>query len=56
MSGETGKETFVQQKVTYVLEQQGRVIIVWEQREPTRVVEAPFLSLYRLDAVTAVRT
>lgn len=69
MSGETGKETFVEQKVTYVLEQQGRIVIVehvparvcvetgerlfapdvverlqqivWEQREPTRVVETP---------------
>lgn len=39
MSGETGKETFVEQKVTYVLEQRGRVVIVWERRKPTRVIE-----------------
>ena len=69
MSGEARKETFVEQKITYVLEQGGRVVIVehvparvcvetgerffapgiverlqhivWEQRNPTRVVETP---------------
>ena len=69
MSSEAWKETFVEQKVTYVLEQKGRVVIVehvpvrvcvetgerlfapdiverlqqivWGQRKPTRVVEAP---------------
>lgn len=35
MSGEARKETFVEQKVTYVLEQGGRVVIV--QHVPARV-------------------
>ena len=35
MSSETWKETFVEQKVTYVLEQQGRVVIV--EHVPARV-------------------
>jgi YgiT-type zinc finger domain-containing protein len=69
MSNEVWQETFEEQKVTYVLEQQGKVIIiehvparvcretgerlfapetverlqqiVWEQRNPTRIVETP---------------
>lgn len=69
MSNEAWRETFVEQKVTYVLEQRGRAVIVehvpasvcvetgerffapdiverlqqivWEQRQPTRVVETP---------------
>ena len=35
MSGEAWNETFVEQKVTYVLEQQGRVVIV--EHVPARV-------------------
>ena len=35
MSNEAWKETFVEQKVTYVLEQQGKVIIV--EHVPARV-------------------
>ena len=35
MSGEARKETFVEQKVTYVLEQGGRVVIV--EHVPARV-------------------
>ena len=31
MSGETGKETVVEQKVTYVLEQQGRIVISYSE-------------------------
>jgi YgiT-type zinc finger domain-containing protein len=69
MSNEVWTETFEEQKVTCVLEQQGKVLIienvparvcretgerlfapetverlqhiVWEQRKPTRVIEAP---------------
>jgi YgiT-type zinc finger domain-containing protein len=35
MSNEVWKETFVEQKVTYVLEQQGKVIII--EHVPARV-------------------
>lgn len=69
MSHETWEETFEEQKVTYVLEHQGKVLIienvparvcketgerlfapetverlqhiVWEQRQPTRIIETP---------------
>ena len=69
MSNEVWEETFEEQQVTYVLEQQGKVLIiehvparvcretgerlfapetvarlqqiVWEQRKPARIVEAP---------------
>jgi YgiT-type zinc finger domain-containing protein len=69
MNSVAGKETFVEQEVTYILEHQGRVIliehvparvcvetgerlfspevverlqrIIWEQRAPIRVIEAP---------------
>ena len=69
MSHEVWKETFEEQTVTYVLEQQGKVLIiehvparvcretgerlfapetverlqhiVWEQRQPTRIVATP---------------
>jgi YgiT-type zinc finger domain-containing protein len=69
MSHEAWEETFEEQKVTYVLEHQGKVLIienvparvcketgerlfapetverlqhiVWEQRQPTRLIETP---------------
>ncbi len=69
MNNEEWKETFEEQKVTYVLEQDGKVLIiehvparvcretgerlfapetverlqqiVWEHRQPTRIVETP---------------
>jgi YgiT-type zinc finger domain-containing protein len=69
MSNETWEETFEEQKVTYVLEHHGKVLIienvparvcketgerlfapetverlqhiVWEQRQPTRIIETP---------------
>ena len=69
MSHEAWEETFEEQKVTYVLEHQGKVLIienvparvcketgerlfapetverlqhiVWEQRQPTRIIETP---------------
>jgi YgiT-type zinc finger domain-containing protein len=69
MSNEAWEETFEEQKVTYVLEHQGKVLIVenvparvcketgerlfapetverlqhivWEQRQPTRIIETP---------------
>ncbi len=75
MSADTWKETFVEQKVNYVLEIDGKFIIVenvpakvcletgerlfspetverlqqmiWEQREPTRVIEAPVFEFAR---------
>jgi YgiT-type zinc finger domain-containing protein len=69
MRNEAWEETFEEQKVTYVLEHQGKVLIienvparvcqetgerlfapetverlqhiVWEQRQPTRIIETP---------------
>ena len=49
MSGEARKETFVEQKVTYVLEQQGSVVIV--EHVPARVCVETGERLFAPDVV-----
>lgn len=78
MPNEMPEETFVEQKVTYTLELQGRFVIiehvparvslqtgerffspetveqlqkiVWEQQEPSRVIETPVFEFPRVEA------